>query len=118
MGAVAGAFDVPAAQRVGVDGATGHGLAALPSVLDGRVLALVVGDLDAAAGVVAHRHAAFAAPADAQALQQRDPFPGRAGKQFRRVNGHLHLPALRAALEREIAEPVGSDVHNDEVSAA
>ena len=26
-----------------------------------------------------------------------------AGKQFRRVNGHLHLPALRAALEREIA---------------
>ena len=23
-----------------------------------------------------------------------------AGKQFRRVNGHLHLPALRAALER------------------
>jgi putative transposase len=41
-----------------------------------------------------------------------------AGKQFRRVNGHLHLPALRAALEREFAEPVGSDVHNDEVSAA
>ena len=27
-----------------------------------------------------------------------------AGKQFRRVNGHLHLPALRAALEREFAE--------------
>jgi putative transposase len=27
-----------------------------------------------------------------------------AGKQFRRVNGHLHLPMLRAALEREIAE--------------
>ena len=41
-----------------------------------------------------------------------------AGKQFRRVNGHLHLPSLRAALEREIAEPVGPDVHNDEVSAA
>ena len=42
-----------------------------------------------------------------------------AGKQFRRVNGHLHLPALRAALEREIAEvdvvPVG---HTDQVSAA
>ena len=29
-----------------------------------------------------------------------------AGKQFRRVNGHLHLPALRTALERECAEPV------------
>ena len=41
-----------------------------------------------------------------------------AGKQFRRVNGHLHLPSLRAALEREIAQPVGTDVHNDEVSAA
>ena len=41
-----------------------------------------------------------------------------AGKQFRRVNGHLHLPSLRAALEREIAEPVGPDVHNDKVSAA
>ena len=41
-----------------------------------------------------------------------------ASKQFRRVNGHLHLPSLRAALEREIAEPVGPDVHNDEVSAA
>ncbi len=25
-----------------------------------------------------------------------------AGKQFRRVNGHLHLPALRATLEREV----------------
>ena len=25
-----------------------------------------------------------------------------AGKQFRRVNGHLHLPALRAALERAV----------------
>ena len=41
-----------------------------------------------------------------------------AGKQFRRVNGHLHLPALRAALEREFAEPVGPAVHNDQVSAA
>jgi len=41
-----------------------------------------------------------------------------AGKQFRRVNGHLHLPALRAALEREFVEPVGPAVHNDEVSAA
>jgi len=25
-----------------------------------------------------------------------------AGKQFRRVNGHLHLPKLRAALERAL----------------
>ena len=41
-----------------------------------------------------------------------------AGKQFRRVNGHLHLPTLRAALEREFAQPVGPVVHKDEVSAA
>ena len=41
-----------------------------------------------------------------------------AGKQFRRVNGHLHLPTLRAALQREIAESVGSVVHNDDASAA
>jgi putative transposase len=41
-----------------------------------------------------------------------------AGKQFRRVNGHLHLPTLRTALERQTAEPVGTVVHNDEVSAA
>ena len=41
-----------------------------------------------------------------------------AGKQFRRVNGHRHLPELRAALERDCAEPVGPVVHNDEVSAA
>jgi putative transposase len=41
-----------------------------------------------------------------------------AGKQFRRVNGHLHLPTLRAALERETAKSVVPVVHNDQVSAA
>jgi transposase-like protein len=41
-----------------------------------------------------------------------------AGKQFRRVNGHLHLPTLRAALEREAAKSVVPVVHNDQVSAA
>ncbi len=41
-----------------------------------------------------------------------------AGKQFRRVNGHLHLPALRTALEREAAQSVGPVVHNDQVNAA
>lgn len=38
-----------------------------------------------------------------------------AGKQFRRVNGHLHLSTLRAALERETAESVVPVVHNDQV---
>jgi putative transposase len=41
-----------------------------------------------------------------------------AGKQFRRVNGHLHLPTLRAALERESAESVGTMGHDDHVNAA
>ena len=41
-----------------------------------------------------------------------------AGKQFRRVNGHLHLTTLRAALEREVAKSVVPVVHNDQVSAA
>jgi transposase-like protein len=42
-----------------------------------------------------------------------------ASKQFRRVNGHLHLPTLRAALERHVgAETVGSDCNTQDVSAA
>jgi putative transposase len=41
-----------------------------------------------------------------------------AGKQFRRVNGHLHLPTLRAALQREVAEPVVPVVHTDQVNVA
>lgn len=39
--------------------------------------------------------------------------------QFRRVNGHLHLPALRAALDRHVAEQnVGASRHDDTVNAA
>jgi len=41
-----------------------------------------------------------------------------AGKQFRRVNGHLHLAGLRAALEREVTETVGAACHDDRVSVA
>mgnify|MGYP001791445577 CR=1 FL=1 len=42
-----------------------------------------------------------------------------ASKQFRRVNGHLHLPALRAALDRHFAhETVGADCKTQDVSAA
>ena len=42
-----------------------------------------------------------------------------ASSQFRRVNGHLHLPALRAALERHVAaESVGADCNTQDVSAA
>jgi putative transposase len=41
-----------------------------------------------------------------------------AGKQFRRVNGHLHLPALRTALEREVTETVGPIVQDDLVNVA
>ena len=41
-----------------------------------------------------------------------------AGKQFRRVNGHLHLPVLRTALERHITENVVPVMHDEQVSAA
>src|SRR6266542_1335766 len=42
-----------------------------------------------------------------------------ARKQFRRVNGYLHLPALRAALEAEVAKTVtGSCEDQEEVEAA
>jgi putative transposase len=41
-----------------------------------------------------------------------------AGRQFRRVNDHLHLPRLRAALDSQSAESVGPEVHDDQVNAA
>jgi putative transposase len=45
-----------------------------------------------------------------------------ARNQFRRVNGHMHLPALRAALERHVAEQaeqtVGANRQDDTVTAA
>ncbi len=42
-----------------------------------------------------------------------------ASGQFRRVNGHLHLSALRAVLERHIgAQTVGTDCNTQDVSAA
>ena len=40
-----------------------------------------------------------------------------AGKQFRRVNGHMHLRSLRDTLER-VTQPVGATGHTDAVSAA
>ena len=42
-----------------------------------------------------------------------------AGKQFRRVNGHLHLPALRTALARQVGtETVTNTCDDQEVKAA
>lgn len=42
-----------------------------------------------------------------------------ASKQFRRVNGHLHLPALRASLQRHLATGgVGGDCNTRDLSAA
>jgi len=38
--------------------------------------------------------------------------------QFRRVNGHLHLPKLRAALERHFRETVTPVSHNQNKTAA
>jgi hypothetical protein len=42
-----------------------------------------------------------------------------AGKQFRRINGHLHLPALRKALEHHVAaETFSATRQNESVIAA
>jgi putative transposase len=42
-----------------------------------------------------------------------------AGKQFRRVNGHLHLPARRDALNEHVAaQTVGAVRHDETVIAA
>ena len=41
-----------------------------------------------------------------------------AGHQFRRVNGHIHLPKLRAALEDHFTENVGSVSQNEDQKAA
>jgi putative transposase len=38
--------------------------------------------------------------------------------QFRRVNGYLHLPALRAALEAEVADAVTPACEGQEVVEA
>jgi putative transposase len=41
-----------------------------------------------------------------------------AGRQFRRVNGHMHLPKLRAALNRHFAENVSAACDATEQKAA
>jgi hypothetical protein len=40
-----------------------------------------------------------------------------AGKQFRRINGHLHLRSLRDTLER-VTKPVGATRHDEIINAA
>jgi hypothetical protein len=42
---------------------------------------------------------------------------GEASKQFRRVNGSLHLPALRSALEGHVNGDVAPECDDDEVAA-
>lgn len=39
-----------------------------------------------------------------------------ARKQFRRVNGHLHLPALHRALDNHIAKTVTTDHYAADVA--
>jgi putative transposase len=41
-----------------------------------------------------------------------------AGKQFHRVNGYLRLPALRAALEAEVARTVTGPCEDQEIVQA
>lgn len=53
--------------------------------------------------------------ADGTALVRRRMI--EASKQFRRVNGHLHLPALRDALQRHAATTtVPADCYKDHVA--
>jgi hypothetical protein len=42
---------------------------------------------------------------------------GEAKKQFRRVNGYLHLPALRNALDAHVAGAVTAPCNDEEVAA-
>jgi hypothetical protein len=41
-----------------------------------------------------------------------------ADHQFRRVNGHLHLPKLRSALDAHFNKNVSAVSHNDDQKAA
>lgn len=53
------------------------------------------------------------------ALRWRAAGMVEASTQFRRVNGHLHMPALWASLERHVAAArVGGDCNTQDVSAA
>ena len=42
---------------------------------------------------------------------------GEAAKQFRRVNGHLHLPALRVAPDRHATDAVTPTCETDHEAA-
>ena len=86
------------------------GPAAGRAVLDAAVHALVVGDFDAAAGVVAHRHPAPAAPADRQALQQRGAFAGGAGGAIGAVRGGIAQQQLLVGLVLVPADVAGVGV--------
>jgi putative transposase len=41
-----------------------------------------------------------------------------AGKQFRRVNGHLHMPWLRTALQRHVATTTATTAWHDQTVTA
>jgi putative transposase len=41
-----------------------------------------------------------------------------AGHQFRRANGHMHLPKLRAALDASFAENVSAASQNEDKKVA
>jgi putative transposase len=41
-----------------------------------------------------------------------------ADRQFRRVNGHLHLPKLRTALDTPFTENVSAVCHDETMTAA
>ena len=83
----------------GVDTAAGHGQTATDASFDGFGDALVVGHLDAAAGVVPHGHAAPAAAADHEALQQRGSLTRRSPFAVAAVRGGVGGQRLLVGLE-------------------
>jgi len=66
-----------------------------------------------------HAESALKAEAELQALAREldKTHPGAAGHQFRRVNGHLHLPKLRAALEEHFSASVSAAAEPDRMAS-
>ncbi len=66
-------------------------------------------------GALQERQAMAGRDYGAALVRRRD---ARSRSQFRRVNGHLHLPRLRAALDASFTENVSTDCPDETVNAA
>ena len=94
----------------GVDARARDALADGRAVADPFGLADILGHLAAGSGVVAHRHAGAADPADDQALQQRGSFAGWAGAAVGATGGGQLGQAGLVGLKRLEGEVAGVGV--------